>query len=344
MISYEDLSPFCDTDVMILSRTGDESFVDGVRRCGPKSFTVVSRSNKISILFRSKFNSKGGKFVCSLAARISKHTKQIQKEVAINSSACDCGKRNKPLTQDQDLNGGTTGVNEFPLMASLIDSRTANLFCGATIISKHHALTAAHCLNFANPYQIGLLVGDHDVTKGNDTDSARLLVVTEIYMHPFFNMSSRTHDLAIVETHEVIPFSSKVGPACLPFRYIDKDFVGETVEVLGWGTINFGGPISDTLQKTFLKVVPISRCTSHYKYAADRDHMCTFFPKTDSCQVDSGGPLIWTDPSNGKLTIVGVISFGVACIDKSPSVNTKLTVPIHLFWIRSVIAGQRFCS
>lgn len=58
----------------------------------------------------------------------------------------------------------TSGVNEFPLMASLIDGQTASLFCGATIISRHHALTAARCLTNVNPYQMALLVGDHDMS------------------------------------------------------------------------------------------------------------------------------------------------------------------------------------
>lgn len=61
------------------------------------------------------------------------------------------------------VNGKTAGVNEFPLMASLIDGQTANLFCGATVIGRHHALTSASCLTGVNPFQIAVLVGDHDM-------------------------------------------------------------------------------------------------------------------------------------------------------------------------------------
>jgi len=61
-------------------------------------------------------------------------------------------------------NPKTAGVKEYPLIASLIDGQTANLFCGATIISRHHALTSARCLTNINPFQIALLVGDHDMT------------------------------------------------------------------------------------------------------------------------------------------------------------------------------------
>lgn len=68
---------------------------------------------------------------------------------------------------------------------------------------------------------------------GNDADPAILVVVTEIYIHPLYDPSHVAHDLAIVETYEEIPFSPKVGPACLPFNRINDDFVGDTVKVLG---------------------------------------------------------------------------------------------------------------
>lgn len=68
---------------------------------------------------------------------------------------------------------------------------------------------------------------------GSDGDLASLLVITEVYIHPLFESSSFAYDLAIVETYEVIPFSSKVGPACLPFKHVYKDFVGDTIKVFG---------------------------------------------------------------------------------------------------------------
>lgn len=77
------------------------------------------------------------------------------------------------------------------------------------------------------------MINQNRIAAGNDTDSAKLIVVTDVYVHPNFNTSSMAHDLAIVETHQEIVFSSKVGAACLPFKYSDKDFVGETVEALG---------------------------------------------------------------------------------------------------------------
>lgn len=68
---------------------------------------------------------------------------------------------------------------------------------------------------------------------GNDADPTILVVVTEIYVHPLFDPSFIAHDLAVVETHDEIPFSSSVGPACLPFKHVNNNFVGDIVKVLG---------------------------------------------------------------------------------------------------------------
>lgn len=64
------------------------------------------------------------------------------------------------------VGGRETGVNEYPMMAGLIDGRLRELFCGATIISPSYALTAAHCLIGKKPKTIGLLVGEHDTSVG----------------------------------------------------------------------------------------------------------------------------------------------------------------------------------
>jgi hypothetical protein len=69
--------------------------------------------------------------------------------------------------------------------------------------------------------------------SGGNIDPSILMEISEIYIHPMYNSLSVAHDLAIVETFKGIPFSSKVGPACLPFKYVNNDFVGSTVNVLG---------------------------------------------------------------------------------------------------------------
>lgn len=66
------------------------------------------------------------------------------------------------VLQSRVVNGEVTGVNEFPMMAGLMDSGTRMIYCGATIISNKHVLTSAHCLTNRATTSQSVLAGDHD--------------------------------------------------------------------------------------------------------------------------------------------------------------------------------------
>lgn len=52
-------------------------------------------------------------------------------------------------------------INEFPMMAGLVNLPTIEVYCGATIISSKYALSAAHCLMKKNISQNALFVGSN---------------------------------------------------------------------------------------------------------------------------------------------------------------------------------------
>lgn len=108
----------------------------------------------------------------------------------------------------------------------------------------------------------------------------------------------------------------------------------------GWGTLDFSGPKSNTLQSVNLTVISNTECrekvTNNPIYSTQ---ICTFAPGKDACQSDSGGPLMWVD-SNRRLQLVGVISYGLGCATSIPGVNTRVTQ--YLSWIVSVTSGKYF--
>lgn len=59
-------------------------------------------------------------------------------------------------------------VNEFPMTAGLVAQSRRIIFCGATIIDKSFAITAAHCVTDRDLNYLALLVGDHDYQTGNN--------------------------------------------------------------------------------------------------------------------------------------------------------------------------------
>lgn len=85
-------SSFCESDALVVSRVGDSNFTDGVRHCGPRSFTAVSRTNKMNIMFVAKLHSRGGRFMCSVGA---KRVDFWMPDIVKNSQYCECGNQNK---------------------------------------------------------------------------------------------------------------------------------------------------------------------------------------------------------------------------------------------------------
>lgn len=73
------------------------------------------------------------------------------------------------------MGGMETGVNEYPMMAGLVDPFERDVFCGASIISERYVITAAHCLTNRDANNVGVLVGDHDLSTGKNAFLSKTL-------------------------------------------------------------------------------------------------------------------------------------------------------------------------
>ncbi|XP_055705662.1 venom serine protease 34-like [Phlebotomus papatasi] len=310
----------CINDRILISREGLTSLAGASAFCGTTRFTAQSTGNTLVVGFRSPRTSLGGRFLCRISAR-----------------PCQCGQR-----RSSRIVGGTeTGINEFPMMAGLVDSRIGQVICGATIISNRHALTAAHCTRNVPVTRAGLLVGEHDLSTGRETPHTQLLVVSRFIVHPSYNPNPSRNDIALVQPSTPIIFNAGVAPVCLPFAHSSYTFQGMRVEATGWGTTDFGGRPSTRLRRVTLDVMANSVCASRLQNTNIlQSHLCTFTPGRDVCQYDSGGPLMWTNPRNGRLYLTSLGSFGVEC-GTQPSVNTRITS--FLTWIRQNTPGVQYC-
>lgn len=95
-------------------------------------------------------------------------------------------------------------------------------------------------------------------------------------------------------------------------RYRTASFAGRRVEALGWGTTSFGGPLSNRLQKVSLDVTNQSYCESAYPNKITSAQFCTYTPEKDTCNSDSGGPLMYTANTTGisLLYQIGITRYG----------------------------------
>ncbi|XP_020282728.1 venom serine protease 34-like [Pseudomyrmex gracilis] len=291
--------------------------------CGNEIFAVESTGKIMTVQLSTSFWSSGVKLLCELQAV----------EEAEKTDDCRCGWK-KPTK----IVGGTqTGVNEYPMMAGLVDFRRREIYCGATIISQQHLLTAAHCLTNRNASSVGVIVGEHDVTTGAESNATQLYTVFKFVLHPLYNNETLENDIAVIRVNSIISFSEEVGPVCLPFQHQSDSFAGNFVDLLGWGTTEFGGAKSDTLQKVTLSVITYRQCRSQHEDLS-YSQLCTYGDRKDACQFDSGGPVLWQNPTTRREVLVGVISFGSGCGTDKPGINTR--VGMYIDWILGVTPGE----
>ncbi|XP_053685056.1 venom serine protease-like, partial [Sabethes cyaneus] len=314
----------CAADRIEVSLVGNILLAGASRHCGQSTFILQSTANKMSLALRSTATSSGGRFRCQTVAR---------------KPSCDCGRRRTVKI----VNGTPTLANEFPMMAGLVSTAERNVFCGATIISNRHAVTAAHCLKGRKISATALLVGDHDLSTGTDSPYAKLMVISTFTIHTGYRAQPSTNDIALVRTQEEIQFNNGVGPACLPWKWPTVTFDNMAVEAAGWGTLDFGGPLSNVLRKVSLNVVSYETCRQQMSSSAiTPNHLCTYANQRDACQYDSGGPVLYTNPNDGIVYNIGVINYGIACAGNTPGVNTRVTS--YLKWIKSNTAGITYCE
>ncbi|XP_053980748.1 venom serine protease 34-like [Hylaeus volcanicus] len=291
--------------------------------CGSKTFSVESESEEMIITFTA-YGWTRGRFLC------------IARTTTV-AEPCRCGWKNP----SRIVGGTETGVHEFPMMAGMVDATTRRVYCGGTIISPSHVVTAAHCIVNRNITTIGVVVGEHDPYTGTDTNATVLYRVKSVIIHPEYVRELFLNDIAVVELDGKIRFSNEIGPACLPFQHSPDTFGGAYVDLLGWGSTDFGGPPSSTLQKVTVSVITNLECSAIYPTInINRDTICTYGKGKDGCQMDSGGPVLWQNPTTRRVSLVGIISQGSGC-GISAGVNCR--VGGYVDWIASVTPNTIYC-
>ena len=176
-------------------------------------------------------------------------------------------------------------------------------WCGGTLISSTHVLTAAHCTEDQGvviaPSSIRVLLGEHNVA---DNEFNRV-DVAEIINHPDYKRDPRfiDNDYSILRLANPVTFTNKVSPACLPTD-LSSTYTDVLATVTGWGRLRSKGPSPNTLQEADVTVMSNAKCNRAYRGTISSNMICAADSGKDSCQGDSGGPLI--SPENGRQALV----------------------------------------
>ena len=148
------------------------------------------------------------------------------------NTGCQCGRAQR----SKRINGGSeTEINEYPWMAYVATRHGA--MCGGSLISDRWVVTAAHCAQVQSSNDIRVDLGQHDLHSATEAVLVRKSV-SEIQIHPDYDVGSISNDLALLKLADPIDFTvhSHVRPICLPTG--TKSYAGYPATVSGWGRIS----------------------------------------------------------------------------------------------------------
>lgn len=233
-----------------------------------------------------------------------------------------------PPLDGRIVGGQNTDISKFPWQVSI--QRSGEHFCGGSLISNQHVLTAAHCLDYILiPALLTVRVGSTSSVSGGQS-----IRVSRIFLHAGWTgrPTNYDNDIAIIKLYQAPTVANARAISLVaPNTRIPNLAL---ITVTGWGSTRENGPEITTLQEVTVPYVELDRCAKLYRAAANAPPVTSVMlcaglegvGGKDACQGDSGGPAVW----NGQL--VGVVSWGWGCARPNfPGVYARVTA--YLDWI-----------
>ncbi|RVE46735.1 hypothetical protein evm_008598 [Chilo suppressalis] len=224
-------------------------------------------------------------------------------------------------------NGNVTDISRIPYQVGLV-IQVLFIFqsvCGGSLISNTRVITAAHC------HHDGQITAQlHTVVLGSNTlfSGGVRVSTTNIAMHPQWNPSTASNDIAVLRINHVA-YSNVIQPIALPIG-VNNTFVGSFGLASGFGRTADGaqGNILQTqrVSSVSLRIITNQECAGVFGQFVLNSNICTSGEGGRSvCQGDSGGPLAVT--SNNQTYLAGVTSFGAAagCTLGFPAAFARVT-------------------
>jgi secreted trypsin-like serine protease len=131
----------------------------------------------------------------------------------------ECGMFNiKPKAESRIINGEAVIPHSRPyqlLLVAFFDNGTAKFYCGASLVTKTHVLTAAHCVVGNAPKNIRLFPGIHNFTL-DLLSVSNGIPAQQFASHESYNDKSLVNDVAVVRLQvPVLIDNTKTGLICL---------------------------------------------------------------------------------------------------------------------------------
>ncbi|KAK2896560.1 hypothetical protein QQF64_005937 [Cirrhinus molitorella] len=227
------------------------------------------------------------------------------------------------------ITGGSEAVaHSRPYMASL--QWNGKHECGGFLISKQWVMSAAHCFQDGRTSGFKVVLGAHSLS---DAEGTKQTFEATVYNHPKFSISNYDNDIALLKLNKPITDSKAVKPVKFS-READTDpSEPDEVETAGWGSLNNLGGRPDKLQELSITVMKRLLCGrgDYYGIKFTENMLCAADKRKDTCDGDSGGPLLYND------IVVGITSNGGKKCGSTKKPGLYTIISQYTTWIDSTI-------
>lgn len=196
-------------------------------------------------------------------------------------------------------------------------------YCGGSLIASTVVLTAAHCVYTKQQQNPEVHIGR---VLRNGGDGFEVFQTQKTIIHPKYYTDGSWHEFDVALL--ILGGSSKRTPVELSpnAACFNPSSTCPSGKVLGWGNTIVGdeNSLALDLQSVTVPLVPMKDCQDAYgksqtsqRNLVNEFMVCAGGAGKDSCQADSGGPLIV------EKKLAGVVSWGEGC-GKKPGVYANV--------------------